>query len=395
MNVALFVEAPLPPVSRANLRLYKLGLALVKKGYGVHMVGPSFYPHRRRNMVYSGIFVHQYPGLAAFLYSRVRLFVRSLHLFLSVVYALLLHKSVGIGVVHGWNPLAGLAAVFSGRLIGCPVFIDFTDFYSDIARTDSPMMAPLFRMIERFILLSAERVVVVSDVMREALGRYYGVPRSKIHVIPDGTDAEMFNPGVSGARIRSMYGLGDHPVLIYHGDIKPPDGVDVLLNAFAVVLEKMPDARLVILGGGGAYFEGLKRLAEDLGLEPSVIFVGWVPHRVVPEYVAAADVGVMPLRSTLNHNCYVSFKLFEYWGVGKPVVVSRVEAISEIVEDGVNGVLVQPENEVGLAEGVLSILNDRERARSVGENGRKLVEERYNWESLMEREAEIYREAEV
>ena len=389
-NVALFVETPSPPVSRANLRLYQLGLNLVNSDYQVHLVVPSFYPHRRRNLVYSGISIQQYPGLAIFLYSGIRFFVRSFHLLFSILYTTLLNKKVRLHVLHGWNPLAGLAAVISSKIIGCPAFIDFTDFYSDIAKTDSPFMTPLFRSVERYILSSAERIMVVSNVMKATLIRYYGISSDKIYVVPDGTNANMFNPNVDGTRIRRLHGLRNKFVLIYHGDIKSPDGVDVLLHALAIVVKKYPNIKLMILGGGGKYFDGLISLVRKLELDSYVIFTGWVPHNEVPKYIAASDVGMMPLRATLNHNCYVSFKLFEYWGIGKPVVVSRVAAISEIVKDGINGVLVNPGNKVDLAGGILSILEDPEKAKAMGAKGRKLVEEKYNWQNLMDNEQQIY-----
>lgn len=389
-KVILFVETPLPPISRANLRLYNLGLSLVKKGYDVHMVVPSLHPNKRKNLIYYGIHIHQYPGFAAFLYSKARLIVRSIHLFLSILYALKINKRIKASVMHGWNPLAGLAATISGKLVKRLIFIDFTDFYSDIAKTDSPLMVPFFRFIEYFILSSANSVIVVSNVMKETVAITYGIPKEKIHIIPDGTDASMFNPNVTGERIRNLYKLNGSRVLIYHGDIKPPDGVDILLHAFKKVLTNIPTAKLLILGGGGTYFEGLKKLVKNLGLNPFVIFTGWVPHQVVPEFIAAADVGVLPLRATLNHECYVSFKLFEYWGVGKPVVVSKVRAISEIVKENVNGVIVQPEDEADLAKGLIFLLSQHETAKILGMNGRKLVETRYNWIKLMGKEAEIY-----
>ncbi|MFH1327872.1 MAG: glycosyltransferase family 4 protein, partial [Candidatus Bathyarchaeota archaeon] len=331
----------------------------------------------------------QYPGFAGFLYSKSRLFVRIFHLVLAVGYTILLSRKVKIDAVHGWNPLAGLAAVLSKKILGCQVFVDLTDFYSDIAKTDSPSMVSFFNFIERYILSAAEKVVVVSTVMRDFLSQYYNVSKDKIYIIPDGTDKEKFNPLVDGTKVRNSYMLGSNPTLIYHGDIKSPDGVDILLEAFKLVLKKIPNAKLLIVGGGGSYFQRLKIHAKNL--KRSVIFAGWVPHEAVPEYIAASDLGVMPLRSTLNHNCYVSFKLFEYWGVGKPVVVSGVKAISEIVRNGINGVLVKPEDVKSLADGILAVLNDLGKARLMGDNGRRLVEEKYNWNSLMVTEAKLYK----
>ena len=149
-------------------------------------------------------------------------------------------------------------------------------------------------------------------------------------------------------------------------------------------------AKLFIVGGGTKYFNGIMQLVKELGVERSVIFTGWVPHQTVPEYIALADVCAMPLRSTLETNCYLSFKLFEYWAMGKPVVVSRVKAISQIVKDDVNGVLIEPEDVNSLVEALLEVLTDGDKARLMGENGRKMVENLYNWDSLMEQEAKSY-----
>lgn len=359
------------------------------------MIVPSFLPHCRYKQRYSGINVHQFPGFSQFLYSRVRLFVRSLHLLLAFLSALKLHKKTGLRFAHAWNPLAGLAAAFFAKFTGLTFFIDFTDFYSDIAATDSPIMTPVFRRIERFVLHSASKIITVSDVMRRAISHLYEVPLDGIHVIPDGTDAEMFRPEADGSRVRRLLGLTDEPLLVYHGDVKPPDGVDVLLKAFRIVVEKQSRTKLMIIGGGGSYFAGLKDLAQELGIGSAVIFTGWIPHADVPEYLAAADVGVMPLRATLNHRCYVSFKLFEYWGVGRTVVVSRVDALSAIIQNGVNGILVEPEDVESLAMGLLEVIRDYGKARMMGVNGRKLVEERFNWQSLMSEEVRLYDEVQA
>ena len=387
-NVFLFAEVPLPPISRANLRMYQLGLALKERGCNAHFIVPSFHPHKRENIKFHGVYVHQYPGFAAFLYSGVRLLIRSLHLIFSICYSVILHKRVGMQVIHGWNPLAGLAAILSGKLIHRPVVVDLTDFYSDIAQTDSPWTSPVFRRIESYIITSATKLIVVSDVMKEFIMHTYGVSADKLYIISDGTDPERFNPRVDGKKIRSVYNLGSSPVLICHGDVKFPDGVDVLLKAFAILNKKRPDVKLIILGGGSKYFDDLKKKFKSL--EPSVLFVGWVQHNEVPEYIAAADIGVIPIRSTLNHNCYVSFKLFEYWGVGKPVIASRVDAISNIIKDGTNGILVEPGSVNSLVAGLLFAIDNLDKTKNMGKNGRKLVEEKYNWQYLMEEEAKLY-----
>jgi len=390
MNVALLVEAPFPPVSRANLRLYKLSLALARKGYRVYMVSPSFYPHRRVDGSGSEIHVVQHLGLGVFLYSSfIRLPVVFVHLVTSVAALVSLHKKVKLQVIHAWHPVAGLAAVLAGKLTKTKVFLDWTDFYSDIVRHESPLLMPVAQFIEHIIIKNCEKIFTVSNEMKKALIEI-GALKDKVYVIPDGVDPRMFNLKIDGSMVRRKHGLSDSPTIVFHGDVKPIDGVDALIKAFVLILRQMPNAKLLIVGGGRKYFREVVRLAKKLGVDQSVIFTGWVPHEKVPEYIAVADVCVIPLRSTLETNCYLSFKLFEYWAMGKPVVVSRVSAISKIVRDGVNGVIVEPGNVEGLAEALLAVLNDHDKAETMGRNGRKLVESKYDWESLMEREAKLY-----
>lgn len=392
MNIALVVEAPFPPVSRANLRLHRLGLALANRGYRTHMVSPSFYPHSRERGSHSKIHVVQHVGLAAFLYSSfIRIFATLFNAITSVIALVGLHKSTNLHVMHAWHPMAGLAVVLAGRLTRTRVFLDWTDFYSDIVRYESKWLTPIAQRIERFILSNSDRVFTVSEEMKKALVEV-GALSNKIYVVPDGVDCEVFNPKVDGSAIRRKYVLGDSPTIIFHGDVKPIDGVDVLVKAFALVVKRLPNAKLLIVGGGREYFRKVVRLTEKLGVNSSVIFTGWVQHEKVPEHIAAADVGVMPLRSTLETNCYLSFKLFEYWAMGKPVVASRVKAISKIIKNDVNGVLVEPEDVESLAEALVVVLSDRNKAGFMSENGRRLVEEKYNWNTLMEEEARLYKE---
>ena len=271
------------------------------------------------------------------------------------------------------------------------MFVDFTDFYSDIAVTDLPLLVSSLAAIERLVLSSATKVITVSDEMAEALIQV-GTVREKICVIPDGTDEKMFNPSVSGDEKRIELGLDTAPVIIYHGDIKHPDGVDILFEAFKKVVAEIPEAKLLILGGGGAYFEELKATMQQSEVGPSVVFMGWVPHAEVPKYIAAADVGAMPMRAIRNHECYLSFKLFEYWGVGKPIVTSRLRAISKVVQNGVNGLIVEPEDPDALADAFVQLIADPQKAKEMGMEGRRLVENVFNWDAIMEKELALYQD---
>ncbi|GFK92921.1 GDP-mannose-dependent alpha-(1-6)-phosphatidylinositol monomannoside mannosyltransferase [Fundidesulfovibrio magnetotacticus] len=398
-KVAILVETTIPPVSRANLRMYWLARALRAEGAVLaNMVAPSQDLSSRRSYFTEGIWMNQYPGFGRQLYGRFRLPVRIWHFLASILSVVLLELTYrrggarGFCAVHAWNPLAGMAAVVAGALIRRPVFLDFTDFYSDIARTDMPLLAKPLVWLENLVLSRARRVFVVSESMREHLVSRKGLDPDKVVVVPDGTDAQTFRPGLDGGAVRRKLGLSeDTPLIVFHGDIKHDDGVDVLMRALALVLKSRPDARLLVLGGGGPYFQNeIRPLVESLGIAHAVLTPGWIPHQEVPAYLNACDIGAMTMRATLNHDNYLSFKLFEYWGCGLPVVVTRLKAIGRIVRDGENGLVCASEDAPAYAAAFLRLMADRETARRLGAAGRELVERQFDWRMIMKAEVAQY-----
>lgn len=392
MKISLITESTFPPFNRANLRLYRLAKNLVKHGNNVYFISPSKFPWSRENGDYENIKICQYFGFGQYLYSNFRAVIRAYHLIATILTVIWLNLRKKIDVIHAWNPLAGFAAVLSGKIIKKPVFIDFTDFYSDIALTDSnKFIFFILKKIEFFILKNAAKVIVVSEIMKKRLIEK-GIEERKIFIVEDGADKDWFNPSMDGLKIRRRIKLPPNEfIIVYHGDIKQPDGVDILFKAFKKVLRETADAKLIILGGKGSkYFEDIKKLGKDLEIDNSIFYTGWVERQEVPEYLAAADVGAMPMRATLNHQCYLSFKLFEYWASGKPVVTTKLDAISQIVKNGENGLIVNPENIEELAQAFIYLLKNPEKAKEMGRNGRKLIEEKFDWDLLMEKEVKLY-----
>lgn len=398
-RVAIIVETTIPPVSRANLRMYWLAKALIaEKKAMVNMVAPSQDLASRRSYYTEWIWMNQYPGFGKMLYGTLRLPVRLWHFLASIITIILLeiiyrkHKARGICAVHAWNPLAGMAAVIAGKIIRRPVFVDFTDFYSDIARTDMPLLSKPLVWLENLVLSQAQRVFVVSDVMREHLITVKKLPTEKVVVVADGTDSQVFRPGLDGAAVRNKLGVPpEAPMLIFHGDIKHDDGVDVLMHVLAGIVKVRPDTKLLILGGGGPYFDSVIRpLIASLELGANVLTPGWIPHQEVPAYINACDIGCMTLRATLNHDNYLSFKLFEYWGCGLPVVVTKLKAIGRIVKDGENGLVCLSEDVDAYVAAFLRLIEDRDLAKRLGSAGRKLVEEEFDWRQIMKAEIAHY-----
>lgn len=209
-------------------------------------------------------------------------------------------------------------------------------------------------------------LVTTLDYLRDAyLER--GVPAERIAVLPNGVDAERFGPPPADRRpLRRRLGLpSDAAVVLYVGHLYPHKGIDLLMD----VARLLPDVRFLLVGGWPHDIEGWRCEADLL---PNVELRGFVPNAELPDLMAAADLGVSP-HSAVNRAARETcpLKLFEYMAAGLPVVASGIPSLAPFVTDGVNAVVVPPDDERGLAEGIRMVLDRPALASSLAEAGRK------------------------
>jgi glycosyltransferase involved in cell wall biosynthesis len=161
----------------------------------------------------------------------------------------------------------------------------------------------------------------------------------------------------------------DEPVVGMFGRLIEQKGVDVLLDAFALVRQQHPAAQLLIVGDGKER-AALEAQAARLALGDAVGFAGWMEHEAASRMMAVCDVITVPSR-------WEGFGLvtLEAMSWARPIIASRTSSLPEIVIDGETGRLVPPENAVALADAISELLTDKAHAESLGEAGyRRLVE---------------------
>ena len=190
---------------------------------------------------------------------------------------------------------------------------------------------------------------------------------NKLAVIRNGVDTLRFNPGVKGDAIREKFHFRQSKVGIFVGALTTfhaYKGVDVLLKAFKKVSGDSY-ARLLIVGSGDLT-DGYKKLAQELGISSSVVFAGRVKDDQLPEYYAASDFAVLPSKDSSEG---FGLALLEAMATGKPVIGSRVGGIPEIVQDGKNGLLVEPNNIDHLAGAIRELVENDEARSTMGKVG--------------------------
>ncbi len=239
--------------------------------------------------------------------------------------------------------------------------------------------APVIRLT-RFLLQRTRAVMVVlSSRMRSDLDAS-DFPTAGARVIPNGVDIQQFFPVAHDA-----LPAGHDRVALYAGRLVYQKGVDALLRAWRRVQEGMPtgqQTRLVIAGAGPSQ-ASLERLARTLGITDCVEFVGL--QRDILTWLHRSDLVVLPSRWEGMPNA-----VLEAMACGLPCVATRVSGSEDIIQDGVNGLLVEPDDDEALASALLSLLRDLELCQQYGHAARATVEERYSLDYVTGLYLELY-----
>lgn len=250
----------------------------------------------------------------------------------------------------------------------------------------------LYRAAFRRIYSCFDAVFVHSEVNRREFLRLYGGPPARIHVIPHGNEQIFLAPegeAKHGGTLAAELGLkAGAPTALFFGTLTKYKGLEYLLDAFAEVRQRLPEAQLVVAGFPNPEIdvEALRERVEKLGIADAVKFyLRYVPVEEVAGLFAASDVVVFPYLMI-----YQSGALQVAYSFGKPVVATDVGGLSEAVSDGETGLLVPPRDADALARALAALLGDTERARRMGERGRELSETAYSWEGIARKVRQVY-----
>jgi len=248
--------------------------------------------------------------------------------------------------------------------------------------------------IELHAAKAADMIVTVSYAMKEELTKL-GFPKDRIQVCYNGVDAQKYNPkdvtAEQARKIRSLYDVKDDEVMIlFIGRLVGVKGVDKLIMAMPHILQKIPKAKLVILGLGDLQ-DYLKNLVNYMRLNNYVKFrFEFLPEEERILHYAACDVAVFP-----SHYEPFGIVVLEAMSMEKPVVVGAagVSGMREIViccgEDQC-GFHIDPSNPTDIAWGIISVLESPEKMKWLGKNGRKRVLEEFTWDRIAERTLKLY-----
>jgi glycosyltransferase involved in cell wall biosynthesis len=280
----------------------------------------------------------------------------------------------------------GGAALVLSYIKRFPFFFEIRDLWPETAvelgELSNPLVISVARHLEEWCYHRAKQVVVVTQGIYDRLVQR-GISSEKLIVIPNGANIDMFTFKPAGReRIRGEMGLESKLVVIYAGIHGLAQGLETILET-AHLLHANPHIHFLMIGDGPKKAE-LLSLANSYNLS-NLTLLPEKPRELIPDYLSASDVALVPLRKAEVFKGTIPSKIFDAWACKRPVLISIEGEARELVERINAGVFIPPENPTKMAEALVNLMNSPDEIIIMGKNGLEYTKQNHSRQVLAEK----------
>ncbi|UCE28962.1 MAG: glycosyltransferase family 4 protein [Candidatus Bathyarchaeota archaeon] len=283
------------------------------------------------------------------------------------------------------NAIAGLPSLLTRKTTKSLAVLDMTDlifqYLTSYERAWTTQIERIGEKIENKVIRESDKIITISQIMKQTLV-HKGAKPDKVEIVYDGVRSNLFKPRIKEAEaLREKYADGVENIIMHHGVIDPQDHPEIIVGAAEGVIKQHPNTMFWLIGNGAA-IPDIKEKIRRKNLEKHFFLSGWVPYEDMPSFISACDAGLVILPDISSARVRVTLKGFEYWACEKPIVSSDLPALREIIDPGQTGLFYKPDDPKDLAERICMLLEDKPLSKRMGQAGRRLVENKYDWEKL-------------
>ncbi len=320
------------------------------------------------------------PNMKKYWYAR---FLMPLLIVSEFIYAYRIAKKEKIDAIHAhWIVPQGFVAAIIKKLTGIPYIV--TAHAGDVF----PLKNGFLKWFGKVALRNTFYCTVNSNATKEAVVGVANIPN--VDIVPMGVDLSAFSPTKKDDAIRQRLGI-DGEFIFTVGRMAEKKGFMYLIEAMPRVLEKLPKAKLVMIGDGPER-QRLEQQVKELKLEKSVIFAGKVTHKELEKWYPTADVFVLPSIVTKEGDTEgLGVVFLEAIASGTPIIGSNVGGIPDIIRHNDTGLLVPQKDAEKLAEAIVKVLADKNLEQKLTKNAMDFVKENFTWDIVADRFAEMFR----
>ncbi|MFO0927884.1 MAG: glycosyltransferase family 4 protein [Gemmataceae bacterium] len=383
MKVALFSWETLQSISVGGVAVHvtELAAALERRGHEVHVFTRQGAGQALYECVH-GVHYHRcsfqlHPNFVDEVNNMCRAFV---HQFLAVE-----DGSGRFDIVHAHDWLASNAMVWIKQGRGHRgVFTVHSTEYGRNGNRHFAGQATRVADHERHGTYCADRVITVSNGLRDEIGWLYHVPHHKTNVIYNGVNASTFDYAIDPGEVKRRYHIAPlDPTVLFVGRMVVQKGPDILMQTLPGILRHYPNVKFVYAGDGHMRTD-VYGMAQRLGVAHAVRMLGDVRGRALHDLYKACDIVAVPSR-----NEPFGIVILEGWSAYKPVVSTKRGGPAEFVWHGINGLQVD-DNADSVGWGLGTLLADHNRCSWMGRNGRAAVDAAFSWDMIAEQTEAVY-----
>ena len=374
MRISILTPTFLPRVGGAEVVVFELAKQLINYGHDVNIITPKWLkgPKWLRKEETNGIEIFRFN-----IKRRIWKFIDPFfHL-----QPLLKEMSPDILNAHYVSP-TGFGGFFWSKIMGIPsVFtLHGEDIYDPIYSVPK-----VLQRLMKGVLRNCSDITAISSFVKNIVVRKFSISEERIKVIPNGVNTKKFAPYCNGTAIREKYHIKDNELLVLTVQrLHPRKAVQYFLKVISKISKSEDRMRFMIVGDGPEKLK-LMKLSRILKIEDKLIFTGFVPDSTLPSYYAACDIFTL-------HTLYegLGVVLLEAIASGKPVVTTIAGGTTDIIQDGVNGLLVKPRDIKAFTNAVLILANNKDLRTKMGERGREMAVDKFDWKTIAKKYIQVY-----
>jgi len=360
-----------PFIGGLEKKTLNLASALIEHGMRIEIITSRFYPAWPEKDLVKNVPAYRLPS--------PRIKVLGAFVFLVALCWYLYKQRTRIKIIHTFQVgYSSAAAIVMGKLLSKPTILNLSGsgIDGDIMRHKRTPWGRLFL----FFCRSASRIVILNTEMYQELKSIAYVDTSIVK-IPNGVDLATYRGTDNKQLWKKKIGIDTEKVILYTGRLAAEKGVAFLIRAYAALSLPQP-TKLYILGAG-PQLSALQKFLRQHNLLSTVTILP--PVEDILPFLYGADIFVMPSRSEGLSN-----SILEAMACGLPVIATRVEGNTDLIEDGVNGLLVAPDDEGNLVNALTQLLTRPEKAAALGQRARQMVCEKYDLQSMVGQYSALY-----
>ncbi|NEN90244.1 MAG: tetratricopeptide repeat protein [Okeania sp. SIO3H1] len=287
----------------------------------------------------------------------------------------------------------GMATVLAARRAGIKSVYEVRGFWhlsrvAKLPKFRDSYWFTYYQSMESAVVRQVDAVVALSQVMKDKLIDW-GVDSRKITIVPNAVDTNKFKPRSPDDALQRKWGLNSQFVVGFIGSLNEYEGVDLLIKAVAGLVDGSANIKLLVVGDGSGK-KGLEKLVKSVNMNQHIIFTGQVPFSDVIDYYALSNVCVFPRKAEEVCQYVPPLKLLEPMAMAKPVIVSALPPLMEMVKHEETGLVSRSDDIGSLQSALLRIYNSPGLGDRLGKTARDWIKANRQWSVVSQKYLEVY-----